>query len=364
MKNKGLCVVLAATLALTTGITGLPTGAVAATATTINIATALAAVNSATTVAQMRTALEEPALGLNLMYYKWNAEEVRVQIVQAVLVNRTTPFADIYELQQSFNSRTSEIQWTYLMLQATLGYAAGDDSQHVTKDLNLATTTLSTPCVWTTDQPAYIDLQTGHVTRPTAGNVTAHLQVLMGSGGNAVYRTFELTLLQVGVVIPFEQCNTAQTAAEFREGFAALSIDQGDFPLWPVEEQDIFANMMIAKRPAAGWDSVDDIWYTSMGTQWDATQAYSDQLDYNEVQLSFIGTDTIDHVTGPYIYWTEMTRNRAYPRYTSDHPDIIEPSANVGYVHRPQAGNPPVVVRITATFGSQTKTWDLTVMPL
>lgn len=184
---------------------------------------AMAAVNSATDVAEMQTALENVALVLDLSVYNTLSEADRGLVSEVVLMVRPDfGFIDQGEVQMVLDDVLVIVSIDHDRAALELDYAAGDSAAQVTQNIILPTVGVGGSTItWTSDNSAVVAAD-GTVTRPTFADGDAVVVLTAVIEQNGFQRTKEF------VVKVLKQAITDGEAVEFAANVLDLGYAMGD----------------------------------------------------------------------------------------------------------------------------------------
>ncbi|MBL0386588.1 hypothetical protein JJB07_07990 [Tumebacillus sp. ITR2] len=360
MKKFKLSTSLAVTLVMMTSLVPVTSFAdtTAAQATLADQTDPYAAVNNATTAAQMLNALVAIQYDLNIDGFTWVDNGFKSRVAGYVLVNRKQPFTSLDGIRQAVQAGVNEINdRSQDYANVYPDFKEGEGPQNVSSDLSLrATTDRGVAITWSSDNPSIID-STGHVVRPTAGDANVVLTGTLSYDSETLTRSITVTVLQAGAVYlsPLEQANQAQTVDELRK---AVENPDLNVYVWEYEYQSEDVKQkafeyMLAHRPSNGWV---DAWSVTV-----ALETAIDNVKPIAIDVQFSWGDSADHVTQD-LFLDTMTADGYEVSWTTDRPDIIDVNRYLGRINRPfyQDGN--ATVTLTATTARGSKTFVVTVL--
>jgi hypothetical protein len=267
----------------------------------------------------------------------------------------------------------------------TIGYASGDDADHVTQNVVLATTGANGSLIsWSSDNPAVI-AQDGTVTRPQAieQDATVTLTATITNGSRSDTKPFVLTVLKQAAqsINHPPVINSSYTAQTFKNTQASGTVAATD------EDGDSIVYQLGSTTPANGTAVVQwsGAWTYTPEATFTGTDSFSivaddgrggtaatvvsvtvteDPLeaDRQALTIGYASGDDADHVKQNVVLATTGA-NGSLVSWSSDDPAVI---AQDGTVTRPQAIEQDATVTLTATITngsrSNTKPFVLTVL--
>ncbi|PWK10219.1 immunoglobulin-like domain-containing protein [Tumebacillus permanentifrigoris] len=267
--RKGLAQVLSATLAVTTTVGMVPVVSAETTtpsnspetsatlapnveAQSVQAASTpeLDAVNAAATAADLRAALENVSLGLDLTLYSGLADSYKTQVASSVLSARPGGgYATAGDVQAALDTAVTKAHAVLNDLAAlTIGYAGSDSLTSVTTNVSLPVTGPNGSTVsWSSDQPGILDAM-GNVNRPAylTGDVTVQLTATVTDSPVTSSKTFLVKVIK--------QAETDAEAVSNAKSNLSLGFAAGD------SASGIISNLTL---PGTGLDSTTVSWSSS-----------------------------------------------------------------------------------------------------
>jgi len=191
---------------------------------------AVAAVNTALTGADMRAALENVALGLDLTFYNSLGALDRTLVADLMVLERPDyGYEDQAHIQAYLDGMVDLLSLDRDRSTLAIGYGLGDSASQVTQDLTLPTTGFSGSTItWSSDSLGVIGTN-GTVTRPAflSGDAVVVLTATLEKNGLTLTKEFVVKVLKQAAT-DLESVTTAKHALEvgYQAGDSASGVTQ------------------------------------------------------------------------------------------------------------------------------------------
>lgn len=270
-----------------------------------------------------------------------------------------------------------------------IGFADSDSANSVTKPITLpAIGKFGSVITWTSSHPAIISHDGKIVNRPAAGagDASVTMTAVIREGAVSDTKTFKLTVKQFQTHLERVAADKAALKLSFASGDTASSVTRpfvlpttgvnGSTITWVSSNTSIIsANGLAVNRPAPGTGdaavvltaiitsgTASDVKSFTVTVKQQLTDDQKVKADKEVLQITFSGSDKLEHVTSPLTLAGAGVNGTSITWYSS-YPHIVSNDGKT--INRPAAGSGDVKVTLTAVISaggySDTKTFTITV---